>query len=131
MDTRFQIEHDGKHWKVELRSGDNHLEPGQTVSWEFGKNAQRAKAYFQFPSKLFALTNQDDPTRDMPPGLSKHHTAMADTVEHPLLTLTVAESALAEHTPTTYQYAVFVIPPTGDRQFAYGSNPPPEINVGP
>jgi hypothetical protein len=127
MAKHYRIVRDGIHWRVESPA-DKPL-AGEDVTWDFSRESAGMTAFLQFPSGVFEVGKDEDPTRGNAKKLSKHHAAKIDH-EHPQLCLTLSDEAPSG---TTYQYAVFVVDSGkgGGSGYAIGHNPPPEINVGP
>lgn len=92
---------------------------GDRVTWTL--TGPPAAAYFQFPAELF-----DDPAQSGV--LSKHMTA---TIPATGGQLTLSLHAKADRRVQPHNYAVWIQEENGKGQYACGSNPPPEINVGP
>lgn len=105
-------------WIVEPDSEPGPVTPGDKVTWSIGASEQTT-AHLQFCDDIFEASGD----------LNDHWVSMLDQTRP--LELTVAAKALPDPRVRrrTYSYAVMVID-GGGAHYAFGSNPPPELDVG-
>ena len=105
-------------WIVESDGGPRVIKVGEIVEWSLDAPSGTS-AYLQFVDDIFEASG----------GLNEHWVGVIDKGR--TLELTMASNALPDpRVPRrTYGYAVMVID-SGGFQYAIGSNPPPDLDVG-
>ena len=105
-------------WIVEPDAGPSVVKPGDIVSWQIDAS-EPTTARLQFVDDIFEPSGS----------LNEHWVSVIQQGE--TLQLTVADKALPDPRilRRTYGYAVAVVDSAGT-QYAIGSNPPPDLDVG-
>jgi hypothetical protein len=105
-------------WIVVPDTGPSTVKPGDNVVWSLDAPAG-TKAHLQFCDDIFEPSS----------ALTEHWVSVVDQSQ--ALELTVAAKALPDPRVRrrTYSYAVMVVD-DGGAQYAFGSNPPPDLDVG-
>jgi hypothetical protein len=105
-------------WIVEPDDGPSTVKPGDTVVWSLDAPAGTT-AHLQFCDDIFEASS----------ALNKHWVSMLEQTQ--TLELTVATKALPDPRVSrrSYSYAVMVVD-SGGTQYAFGNNPPPDLDVG-
>ncbi len=105
-------------WIVERSSGSGAGKPGDTVTWTI-ESSEPATAHLQFLNDIF------DPSVR----LDNHWVGVVKQGEN--LELTLSSKAMCDPRvlKRTHGYAVAVVDASGVR-YAFGNNPPPELEVG-
>lgn len=105
-------------WVVQPDNGKSIVKPGDTVVWRIDP-AESAIAHLQFLEDIFEASGD----------VNEHLVSVLEPGA--TLALTVAGKALPDPRVRrrSYGYAVAVVESGGTR-FAFGSNPPPDLDVG-
>jgi hypothetical protein len=108
----------GENWVVAPDSGPSTIKPGDKVVWSLDAPAGTA-AHLQFCDDIFEASS----------ALDAHWVGVVDPTR--TLELTVAAKALPDPRVRRrmYGYAVVVVDSSGTK-YAFGSNPPPDLDVG-
>jgi hypothetical protein len=106
------------NWIVAPDSGPSIVKPGDNVVWSLDAHPQTT-AYLQFCDDIFEASS----------ALNEHWVSVLNQAQ--TLELTVAAKALPDPRVRrrSYSYAVMVVDGDG-AQYAFGSNPPPDLDVG-
>ncbi len=105
-------------WIVGPDSGPSIVKPGDKVVWSLDAPAE-ATAHLQFFDDIFEASS----------ALNEHWVSVLDQTQ--AVELTVATKALPDPRVRrrSYGYAVMVVD-SGGSQYAFGNNPPPDLDVG-
>lgn len=106
------------NWVVEPEGAASTVEPGEQVAWVL-KGNPGTMAYLQFCDDIFENSAE----------LDEHWVSVLENGQS--LELTVAPRALPDPRirRRTYSYAVMVVE-DGNPRYAFGNNPPPDLDVG-
>ncbi|MGD8414642.1 MAG: hypothetical protein PVF33_10435 [Candidatus Latescibacterota bacterium] len=106
------------NWIVDPKDGPRTIAPGDEVEWVLDASPG-ATAHLQFFDDIFESSGS----------LNEHWACALQQTE--TLSLTVASKALPDPRVRrrSYGYAVMVIDGAG-AQYAFGNNPPPDLDVG-